>query len=189
MRRYRYSQSVTLSALKLRTLSLLIFLLVSAACSRAGGNNASRSTAPTTTGGRSISSADVVKATPAEVTISRGATTDAQVRLNIDSGYHVNANPPSLPYLKPTELELTTDGGLSVSFTRYPDPLIRKFAFADSPLKVYEGETTILVRLKADQSVSPGRKNLSGKLRVQACDDQVCYAPAAKDIVIPVNVE
>jgi hypothetical protein len=101
----------------------------------------------------------------------------------------VNANPPGFPYLKATELELTPDGGLSVSFTKYPDPLLKKFSFADSPLAVYEGDTILSVRLKADRTIAVGRKNLSGKLRVQACDDQVCYAPAAMDIVIPVNVQ
>ena len=131
----------------------------------------------------------MVKASPEEVTISPGGTADAQVRLKIDSGFHLNANPPSFPYLKATELELTPDGGLSVSFTKYPDPLMKKFSFADSPLAVYEGETTLSVRLKADRAISVGRKNLSGKLRVQACDDQVCYAPEAMDIVIPVNVQ
>jgi len=131
----------------------------------------------------------VVKANPEEVTISPGGTADVQVRLKIENGFHVNANPPSFPYLKATELELPPDGGLSVSFTKYPDPLLKKFSFADSPLAVYEGDTTLSVRLKADRSIALGRKNLSGKLRVQACDDQVCYAPAAMDIVIPVNVQ
>jgi hypothetical protein len=66
---------------------------------------------------------------------------------------------------------------------------MKKFAFDDSPLAVYEGDITLSVRLQADKSIAPGRKNLSGKLRVQACDDQVCYAPAAMDIVVPVNVQ
>lgn len=130
-----------------------------------------------------------MKASPEEVTISPGGTADAIVRLKIDNGFHVNANPPSFPYLKATELELTNAEGVSVSFTRYPEPLLKKFAFDDSPLAVYEGETTLSVKLRAERSTSPGRKNLSGKLRVQACDDQVCYAPAAMDIAIPVNVK
>jgi thioredoxin:protein disulfide reductase len=153
------------------------------------GNSSSSPTPSTATEGRRISSVDVVKASPEEVTISPGGTADALVRLKIDSGFHVNANPPSFPYLKATELELTPEGGLSVSFTRYPDPLLKKFSFSDSPLAVYEGEITLSLRLKADPSIAEGRKNLSGKLRVQACDDQVCYAPATMDIVIPVNVQ
>jgi thioredoxin:protein disulfide reductase len=166
-----------------------MLLLISTACSRAGGNNSSLPTPSSPTEGRRISSVDVVKVNPEKVTISPGGTVDAHVRLKIDNGYHVNANPPSFPYLKATELELTPDGGLSVSFTKYPDPLVKKFSFSESPLAVYEGDTTLSVQLKADRSIALGTKNLSGKLRVQACDDQVCYAPGEMDIVIPVNVQ
>jgi hypothetical protein len=175
--------------LKIRTVTLLILVLISTACSRRGGNNSPPAAPSAITEGRRISSLDVVKASPEEITIAPDGTADAQVRLKIDNGYHVNANPPSFPYLKATELELTPEGGLSVSFIRYPDPLMKKFSFADSPLAVYEGDITLSVRLQADRSIAPGRKNLSGKLRVQACDDQVCYAPAAMDIVVPVKVQ
>ena len=166
-----------------------MLFLISTACSRAGGNNSSSPTPSSGTQPRRISSVDVVKASPEQVTISPGGTVAAHVRLKIDDGYHVNANPPSFPYLKATELELTPDGGLSVSFTKYPDPLLKKFSFSESPLAVYEGDATLSAQLKADRSIALGRKNLSGKLRVQACDDQVCYAPGEMDIVIPVNVQ
>ena len=79
--------------------------------------------------------------------------------------------------------------GISVEFIRYPDPLVRKFSFSETPLKVYEGETELKVRLKADKSTSPGKHNLSAKLRVQACDDRLCYAPGALDVTVPVNVK
>jgi DsbC/DsbD-like thiol-disulfide interchange protein len=184
--------SVTLAGLKIKITIALFVVTLTNACGRPAGNTSGR-TSPSSPSSiaesRAISSTDVVKASPDEVTILRGGTVDALVRLKIDSGYHVNANPPSFPYLKPTELELTPEGGLSVSFTKYPDPLMKNFSFSESPLAVYEGETTLSVRLKADKSIALGRKNLSGKLRVQACDDQVCYAPASMDIVIPVNVQ
>ena len=52
-----------------------------------------------------------------------------------------------------------------------------KVFFADKPLAVYEGETTLKVLLKADKSAHQGKQNFSGKLRVQACDNEVCYPP------------
>ena len=114
---------------------------------------------------------------------------DAPVRLKIDNGFHVNANPPSYSYLKATEIELQPESGVSVSFITYPDPQIKTFSFAETPLAVYEGETLIKIRVKADQTASPGKKNLLGKLRVQACDDQVCYAPGTMDLAIPLEVK
>jgi len=137
----------------------------------------------------SIKSVDVVKATPQETTIAKGESGVALVRLRIKDGYHVNANPPSQSYLKPTEIELKPAEGISVEFITYPDPLIRTFAFSETPLKVYEGETNLKLRLAADKTTTAGKHNLSAKLRVQACDDKVCYAPGAIDVTVPVNVK
>jgi len=137
-----------------------------------------------------IASTDVVKATPEELTVAKGESSYANVRLQIQKGYHINANPPSFPYLKATELELTPTGGISVDFVTYPDPLTRNFSFSpDGPLRVYEGETTIKPMIKAAASAEPGKHNLSAKLRVQACDEQVCYAPGTIDLTIPVIVK
>jgi len=136
-----------------------------------------------------INSVDVVKAIPREATLTKGESGDALVRLLITHGYHVNANPPSQSYLKATEIELKPQEGISVEFITYPDPLERTFSFSETPLKVYEGETDLKLRLKADKSATTGKHNLSAKLRVQACDDKVCYAPGAMDVTVPVNVK
>jgi len=108
--------------------------------------------------------------------------------VQIQQGYHINAKPPSFSYLKATELELTPANGLSVAFITYPDPLTKSFSFADAPLKVYEGDTLVKAKLKAAPSAETGKHNLSAKLRVQACDDQVCYAPGTIDLTIPVAI-
>ena len=135
-----------------------------------------------------INSVDVVKANPQEVSITAGESGEAVVQLKITNGYHVNANPPTFPYLIATELELTPAAGISVDFINYPNGLSKKFSFADQPLSVYEGETELKVRLSA-KSAQPGTHNLSAKLRVQACDDQVCYAPGTMDLTLPVIVK
>jgi len=136
-----------------------------------------------------IKSTDVVKATPQPVTLAAGESGDAVIALQISNGYHVNANPPTFPYLKATELEITPADGVSVEFMTYPDALTKKFAFAEKPLAVYEGATAVKARLKADKSSKPGAHNLSAKLRVQACDEQVCYAPGTLDVNVPVNIK
>ena len=136
-----------------------------------------------------IASVDVVKVNPQEVSLAPGESGDALVRLQIANGYHINANPPSQSYLKATELELKPAQGISVEFITYPDPLVKNFSFSETPLKVYEGETSLKIRLNADKTASPGKHNLSAKLRVQACDDKVCYAPGALDVIVPVNIK
>jgi len=165
--------------------ALVLISLALIGCSKAPTTN-------TTTNDKdppSINSVDVVKAQPQEATLAPGESGQMLVVVQITNGYHVNANPPSQPYLKPTELELKPTDGISVESVTYPDPLLRTFAFSDTPLKVYEGDTQLKVRLKADKKVASGKHNLSAKLRVQACDEKVCYAPGALDVVVPVNIK
>ena len=168
-----------------KSLGLLLLSLVLIGCGQASTN------APTNDNNDppSINSVDVVKAEAQEVTLAPGESGETLVLIEITNGYHVNANPPSQPYLKPTELELKPADGISLEVVTYPAPLLRTFAFSDTPLKVYEGETQLKVRLKADKKVALGKHNLSAKLRVQACDDKVCYAPGALDVVLPVNIK
>ena len=159
------------------------------ACAKTPTNN----TQPAVTNANepaAINSVDVVRANPEEATIAAGESGEAVVRLRIVDGYHVNANPPTYSYLKPTELELTPADGIAVEFITYPDPLTKSFSFSpDKPLAVYEGEAILKARLKTDKTTKPGTHNLSAKLRVQACDDKVCYAPGAVDLVVPVNIK
>jgi thiol:disulfide interchange protein DsbD len=136
-----------------------------------------------------IKSVDVVKVMPQETTLAAGESGDVLVRLQIANGYHVNANPPSQSYLKATEIEFKPQEAMSVEFITYPDPLMRTFSFSPTPLKVYEGDTDLKLRLKADKSATRGKHNLSATLRVQACDDKVCYAPGTLDVTVPVNVK
>lgn len=135
-----------------------------------------------------ITSTGVVKVTPLETNLTRGESGDAIVRLKIDHGYHVNANPPSFSYLIPTQLELTPADGITVESISYPSALTRKFSFSEQALAVYEGEADVKVRLNAAKSATAGVRNLSAKLRVQACDDQICYAPGSIDLTLPVSI-
>jgi DsbC/DsbD-like thiol-disulfide interchange protein len=128
-----------------------------------------------------------VAAQPVE--IAAGSSGEAIVRLTIQTGYHINANPPTYPYLIATALEISPAGGFSVGSVTYPKPLNRKFVFAEKPLAVYEGETEVKATLKADKSAKHGQQPLPAKLRIQACDEQVCYPPGTLDLIIPVTVK
>lgn len=169
------------------TLIAIACLLLTACAKPAGDSN--RSAAAGSGEPPQIASTDVVEAKPEELTLAKGESGYAIVRLQIRHGYHINANPPTYPYLKATELELSPAHGISIDFVSYPDPLTRKFEFAEEPLKVYEGETIVKAMIKAGPAAEAGTHNLYGKLRVQACDDTVCYAPGVMDVSVPVNVK
>lgn len=168
-------------------LSLLVLCCLLTACAKAPSNQPA---APIGVDPPSIKSTDVVQATPQEATIARGESGDVIVPIKITHGYHVNANPPTFPYLKATELELPQSDGISVEFISYPDPLKKSFSFTEGKeLAVYEGDVVLKAHLKAEKSAQPGKRNLSAKLRVQACDDKVCYAPGVLDVNVPVNIK
>ena len=172
---------------RLRATVLAVFCVLASACSRPVGET-NENVSPA--GREPITSTGVVKVTPDELTLARGETGSATVRLQIQNGYHVNANPASFPYLIATELQLTPASGISAGAITYPDPLTKTFSFSqNAPLKVYEGETIVKAVLKADASAATGKHNLSAKLRVQACDDQVCYPPGTIDLTVPVTIK
>ena len=161
-----------------------IFCVLAAACSSPAGD-----TNKSSAGDELVTSTNVVKVVPEELTLGKGESGTAVVQLQIKNGYHVNANPASFPYLIATELKLTPQAGVSPGTITYPDPLTKTFSFSDAPLKVYEGDSTIKATLKADAAAPTGKHNLSAQMRVQACDDQVCYPPGTIDLTVPVTIK
>ncbi|HXM36852.1 MAG TPA: protein-disulfide reductase DsbD domain-containing protein [Pyrinomonadaceae bacterium] len=171
-------------------ISLSLPLFVAACSGRSGQLNTN--TTPAAAGSpaqRPATSVKFVKASAADVQIPAGGSAEATVTLLIQSGYHVNANPPTFSYLRATEVIVQTGEGISVGFITYPNPLIKKFSFAEIPLAVYEGSPTIKVMLKAIPTAAKGVRSLPAKLNVQACDNQVCYAPGTLELSIPATVK
>jgi len=170
------------------TLLLLSVLCLLGACARQTPGPETQSAASPGSEKR-VTSVGVVNATPQPAEVNAGGMTEVKVKLKIQTGYHVNANPPTFPYLKATELDLPAGDGISTAFVYYPTPVTKKFAFADKPLAVYEGETEIKATIKADKAASKGERSIAAQLRVQACDDQVCYPPGQIELRIPVTVK
>ena len=167
----------------------LVLLLTNGACSTAPQNSNTATPASPSPVAQRVTSESVVKVSAQPVQVAAGESGETAVRITIQTGYHVNANPPTFAYLKATELELPHSPGVSLSFIVYPNPLTKTFSFAEKPLAVYEGVTDIKARLKVDKSTKPGQHDLPAKVQVQACDNQVCYAPGTLEISIPLIVK
>jgi hypothetical protein len=131
----------------------------------------------------------VVKATVDPLEVAAGQSNEAIVKINTQSGYHINANPATFEYLKATELDLPDTPEIVVDYIYYPNPQVKKFPFSEQPLRVYEGETQLRVMLNADKNAPKGARTLPAKLNVQACDDKVCYPPGSIDVSIPVTIK
>jgi thiol:disulfide interchange protein DsbD len=120
--------------------------------------------------------------------IPAGSSLKVAVILAIAEGWHINSSTPTHNYLIGTSLELVPKEGIILSDLSYPVGKDVKFAFADEALNVYEDRATIFLTLKFSEKLPPGRDTLRAKLRVQACNDQVCLAPSIIDVVIPVEI-
>jgi DsbC/DsbD-like thiol-disulfide interchange protein len=172
------------------TVACLLLLLIATACSKPGENTVESATSPAASPtAQRITSELVVKAAGQPLQIPAGGSAEAVVRVTIQAGYHINANPPTFPYLKATTLEIPAADGVAAAAIIYPNALNKKFAFAEKPLAVYEGETEIRATLKADKTAKTGEQSIPAHLRIQACDDQVCYPPGTLSLAIPVNIK
>ena len=178
----------------------LLFLLVSAACSGGAPETAANSAPTAPAANTSAPGAnqaqppakalpeDVVRVVVSKVEVQAGKTAPATVRLAILEGYHINGNPAS-QYQIATQLTVEPSDGLTTGAPVYPASLTKKFQFSEQPLAVYEGEATINVPVTATAGAAKGERNVSARLRFQACDEQVCYPPKNLQTVIPVVVK
>ncbi len=169
----------------------VVMVLALTACSRSIQNSpgASSTESGSPDAVQKITSESVVKVAVQGAEIPAGGFADAIIRVTVQSGYHINSNPPTFPYLKATELDMADTDEISLNSVFYPKPLVKTFAFADKPLHVYEGETPLTVSLEAVKTAKKGQQSIPAKLRIQACDDQVCYPPGSIDVVIPVLIK
>ncbi|HEX8072199.1 MAG TPA: protein-disulfide reductase DsbD N-terminal domain-containing protein [Pyrinomonadaceae bacterium] len=133
--------------------------------------------------------AQIVRAQADAVTVKAGASAEAQVRVRIEPGYHVNANPATFSYLHATELKVQPDAGLTPGKPAYPPAVQRTFQFEKRPLAVYEGEATIRLPLRAAANAPKGAHTLRAQVHVQACDEERCFPPTdiAADIPVTIN--
>jgi hypothetical protein len=120
------------------------------------------------------------------VTGSQTPTLTIQVPINIDEGYHINANPATFSYLIATEVTAEKVEGIDVGKPVYPAAVKKKFQFADQPLAVYEGNVNVTLPLTAHFT---GTRSLPISVRVQACDQEKCFPPATLHATYPITVD
>lgn len=128
---------------------------------------------------RGYVSADGVKA---------GEKFKVAVALEIGEGYHINAHRPTLDFLQATTVAFDSPSGIRIGESRYPAPELRRFEFApDQELAVHEGTVFITAEAEADKSQKPGESIIHARVTVQACNDNLCLAPADLTFEIPIK--
>jgi uncharacterized protein YyaL (SSP411 family) len=98
---------------------------------------------------------------------------DIVVTLDIEAGFHVNANPASFDFLVPTQVAFA---GIQPLVVRYPPATALRSSFAPDVLKVYEGQVQAVAQLK--KGSLDGLQALQVTVTAQACTDTVCLPPS-----------
>jgi DsbC/DsbD-like thiol-disulfide interchange protein len=112
----------------------------------------------------------------------------AAVVVEVLPGYHINEHHPSLDYLIPTDVKLEPSKQVTVQDITYPKGELKKFAFSDGLLSVYEGTLRVDVALALDRKALPGNYELKGQLAYQACNDHACLPPASAPLLFSFKV-
>jgi thiol:disulfide interchange protein len=106
-----------------------------------------------------------------------GTTARLAMRVVLAPELHVQANVPSDPGFIATVLTVDPPAGVTVDELVYPAAKDLKQFGLDDPLKVYEHDFVIGVRITLAPTVEPGTVVISARVRYQACNDRVCFRP------------
>jgi hypothetical protein len=123
---------------------------------------------------------------PVGVVVKKGATVDVRLSATLNEGFHLNSHTPTEDYLIP--LTLKWEGPLEEVDTVYPKPQMEKYSFDDKPLSVLTGQFPLVTKFKAPASVAPGPVTLNGKVRYQACNNTMCFAPKNVPVTLTIQV-
>jgi len=127
-------------------------------------------------------------APPARVAGKSGEQLTAKVAVRVRNGYHVQSNKPNEENLIPLELNWGY-GPLQTVEVIYPKPREEKSEFSDKPLSVYAGDFEILTRFKVGPSAAKGPGILSGKVRYQACTNNMCFPPKTVEVRLTYEIQ
>jgi hypothetical protein len=126
---------------------------------------------------------------PEGMSIKRGATASTKIKVNVRPGFHCNTNTPSDDYLIPLKLSFVPGTtGVEATTIAYPKGKDEKYSFSNKPLNVYSGEFEITATFKAAADAKRGVEKVTGKLRFQACNDSMCFAPKTIEFQLPVVI-
>lgn len=131
----------------------------------------------------------VAISTPPAAIVALGETCEARVALTIAKGFHIQANPASEKWLIPAELKLKSSKEVRARAGRPEYPSGKPFQLKNGQkLATYKGTVEIHFPIEIKKSAKPGRHELSGTFRYQACDNQTCLFPETIPVKVPLEI-
>jgi cytochrome c biogenesis protein CcdA len=117
-----------------------------------------------------------------------GGRVRAAVRVRVPEGFHLQANAPRDPDLIPTALVFDVPDGVRAVEVVFPKTTDFTLAGQIEALAVFEHEFTIGVEFEVASATAPGPIDIPARLRYQACDDKLCFAPVTAELRWTLNV-
>jgi len=122
----------------------------------------------------------------------QGSSFRAAIVMNIPDGMHVNANRPLGKYAVPTVVKVDAPKGLKITPVAYPPGQVRTFRFGEgSPeerLAVYERRAIVRFNVNVPANYELGVARVRVNVRFQSCNDEVCFPPATRELVLPIAI-
>ncbi len=120
--------------------------------------------------------------------VQRGRRIYASIVLDIPRGYHVNAHHPVSKFALPTEIEIEAPSGMKVGPVFYPRAIVRRFAFSEDRLGVYENRSVIRFSITVPTNQPKGKTEIKARLSYQSCSDEVCFPPVKRETSVSLTV-
>jgi DsbC/DsbD-like thiol-disulfide interchange protein len=140
-------------------------------------------------GSREITSADIVKINVQEVVVYAGKNSVIHVWVEVNKGYHIQANKVNDELLVPTTLKIDDDKNITTGNPKFPPAKKFKLEGTDIFLDVYDGNFEITISIKPAKQIQKEKYILNAKFQYQACDSRSCLSPKTVEFSIPVEVK
>ena len=131
---------------------------------------------------------DIVKITVPEIQVDPGESSTIHIGVEVENGYHLQANKLKDEYLIPTTLTIKTDASIILVKQTFPQSKKFRLQGSDDYLSIYDGDFDLRITFKTTKTIQKGRYNLAATLRYQACDSKSCLSPRTIDFFIPIEV-
>lgn len=118
-----------------------------------------------------------VKVYPYYNKLPRGGKCLVAIELQIQRGWHINANPANPDFLVPTKVEVKTKQKVKLSKLKYPKHHELEVDGFDDPYHVYDGKVIVYGLLEIDNAETADFAQLEFLVSFQGCNSKECLPP------------
>ncbi len=129
-----------------------------------------------------------IEAFVSQLRAAPGQTFHVAIALDIRDGWHLYGENREIDFLVPTKVEMVPVAGLEPKSLLEPKPYRKTDPILNRPLNSYVGRVWFLQTIRVSDDAEPGPRNVTFRVRTQACDKSRCLPPRATEITLDVGV-